>query len=314
MFELFLWGVVFLFSLTTLIIAADFFIKASENMGVYLGIPPFIVGVTLVAIGTSLPELITSILAVTEQVPTLVLGNVVGSNIANLCLVLGIMGIMAKKIELNFNVMKVDLPMLIGSTFLLAVCVWDGTFSLFEGVLFLVALIIYLSYVFTLNKSEEIQATATPGSSENFSWKQPITLLLSAIIIYFSAKWNVESIKNLADLLMIGTEYIAQTAVALGTSLPELVVSVVALKNNNAEIAVGNVMGSNIFNIFAVMGIPRMFGMLTVPESMLVTSVPIMVAVTILAFFVIQDKMINRWEGWILLLFYVLFIGNLFLN
>ncbi|MEM8901990.1 MAG: calcium/sodium antiporter [Bacteroidota bacterium] len=306
---LLIWAVVFLFSLATLIFAADFFIKASENLGIHLGIPAFIVGVTLVAIGTSLPELVTSALAVAEGVPDLVLGNVVGSNIANLCLVLGMMGIIARRIELNFNIMKVDLPMMMGATLLLIVFVWNGTFSKLEAIIFLLAIISYLGVIFFQNKPKNLE-----GDREDvppFNWTQPLVLVISGIFIYFSAKWNVESIKNLADILSIGTEYIAQTAVAFGTSLPELVVSIMALKNNNADIAVGNILGSNIFNIFAVMGLPRLMGLVTVPESMLGTAIPVLLVVTIVAFFIFRDKIIKAWEGWILISIYAMYVGSL---
>ncbi|MEM7509400.1 MAG: calcium/sodium antiporter [Bacteroidota bacterium] len=309
---LLIWAVVFLFSLATLIFAADFFIKASENLGIHLGIPSFIVGVTLVAIGTSLPELVTSALAVSQGVPDLVLGNVVGSNIANLCLVLGVMGVIARRIELNFNIMKVDLPMMMGATLLLIVFVWNGIFSKLEAIIFLVAIVSYLGVIFFQNKPKNVEEDREDVPP--FNWTQPLVLVISGIFIYFSAKWNVESIKNLADILSIGTEYIAQTAVAFGTSLPELVVSIMALKNNNADIAVGNILGSNIFNIFAVMGLPRLMGLVTVPESMLSNAIPVLVVVTIVAFFIFRDKIIKAWEGWILISIYAMYVGSLLIG
>ena len=309
---LLIWAVVFLFSLATLIFAADFFIKASENLGIHLGIPSFIVGVTLVAIGTSLPELVTSALAVAEGVPDLVLGNVVGSNIANLCLVLGVMGVIAKRIELNFNIMKVDLPMMMGATLLLIIFVWNGIFSKLEAIIFLLAIISYLGVIFFQNKPKNLEDDREDVPP--FNWTQPLVLVISGIFIYFSAKWNVESIKNLAEILSIGTEYIAQTAVAFGTSLPELVVSIMALKNNNADIAVGNILGSNIFNIFAVMGLPRLMGLVTVPESMLGNAIPVLAVVTIVAFFIFKDKIIKAWEGWILISIYTMYVGSLLIG
>ena len=310
---LLIWAVVFLFSLATLIFAADFFIKASENLGIHLGIPAFIVGVTLVAIGTSLPELVTSALAVAEGVPDLVLGNVVGSNIANLCLVLGTMGIIAKRIELNFNIMKVDLPMMMGATLLLIAFVWNGVFSKIEAIIFLLAILGYLAIIFIQNKPKNLKEDENQEDVPPFNWSQPLVLVISGVFIYFSAKWNVESIKNLAEILSIGTEYIAQTAVAFGTSLPELVVSIMALRNNNADIAVGNILGSNIFNIFAVMGLPRLMGLVTVPESMLSTAIPVLLVVSIVAFFIFKDKIIKAWEGWILILIYAMYVGSLVL-
>ena len=131
--DLLLWSIVFFVSLTALIISADFFIKASERIGLALGIPPFVIGVTLVAVGTSLPELITSIVAVTDRSSEIVVGNVVGSNITNMGLVLGLVAILAKKIKLQFDVTKVDLPLMLGATFLIYLVIKDLKFGLIDA-------------------------------------------------------------------------------------------------------------------------------------------------------------------------------------
>lgn len=313
--DLLLWIAIFVVTLIILIISADFFIKSSERIGIALGIPAFIVGVTLIAIGTSLPELITSIVAVSKSVDasSIVIGNVVGSNITNICLVLGVVGIMARKIKIEFDVMKVDLPMLIGATFFLYLTIINGYFTLFEGLICFSGLIIYLAYVFYLGSSDQEDSPISPEVEEaiKFSWKEPLILLASATAIYFSAKYNVEAIVHLATLLGIGKEFIALTAVSLGTSLPELVVSIVAIRTNNAEMAIGNILGSNIFNIFAVMSIPRFFGPMVIPEAIMEFSVPALLAATLVCVFVLKDRELNRWEGWVLLLIYILFIGNL---
>jgi cation:H+ antiporter len=321
--DLLLWSIVFVVSLAALIVSADFFIKAAERIGLALGIPPFVIGITLIAMGTSLPELVTSIAAVLSphDASAIVPGNVIGSNITNTALVLGIVGILAKRIQLTFDVMRVDVPMMLGATFLLYLCIKDLHFSYFEAGLCLAGMAIYLGYVISLSRSHDeapnpMAMDLMPEDEEvevspPFSWREPITLLASVTVIFFSAKYNVLSIEELAGLLGIGKEFIALTVVALGTSLPELVVSIVAVRNGNAEMAVGNVLGSNIFNVFAVMSIPRFFGAITIPASMLPFSMPMLLVVTLLAVFILKDREVNRWEGWILLLFYVLFIVNL---
>lgn len=322
MSDLLLWSIVFVVSLAALIVSADFFIKASERIGLALGVPPFVIGITLVALGTSLPELVTSIAAVLSpsNASAIVPGNVIGSNITNTGLVLGLVGILAKRIKLSFDVMRVDVPMMLGATFLLYLCIKDLDFSLFEAGLCLFGMAIYLAYVVSLSHKEEGAAESPlaqellPEETESparFSWREPLILLASTAVIYFSAKYNVLSIEELAGLLGIGKEFIALTVVALGTSLPELVVSIVAVRTENAEMAVGNVLGSNIFNIFAVMGIPRLFGAITIPASMLPFSMPLLLVLTLLTVFILNDHEVNRWEGWILFLFYVLFIVNL---
>lgn len=316
--DILLWSIVFVFTLITLILAADFFIKASERIGLALGIPDFIIGVTLIAVGTSLPEMVTSIIAVLKpgEASSIVPGNVIGSNLTNMGLVLGLVTVIAGKIKLSFDVMKVDGPMMLGATFLLYLSLQDGVFSLLEGMVCILGLGIYLGYIFSLGKSGQVDELALEfgvddEERQSFSWKEPLILLASAIVIYFSASYNVDSIIELAHILHIGQEFIAVTAVALGTSLPELIVSIVAVRSGNAEMAVGNVIGSNIFNIFCVMGIPRMMGVIEVPESLLSFSLPTLMAVSVLFMFMLMDRLINRWEGWILLLFYGMAISYL---
>lgn len=319
MIELLLWGGIFVFTLTTLIIAADFFIKSSEKIGIGLGIPPFIIGLTLIAVGTSLPELVTSIIAILDHSPgssKIVLGNVIGSNITNLCLILGIIGVIGKKIQLQFNLLKVDLPMLIGATLLLYLSIADKHFSIFEAIIFLSALILYLVYVMNMGNEEFLEgnhADEKDNPQVELHYKSFVILVISGVSIYFSADWNVYSIVKLSALLNTETELIAQTAVALGTSLPELVVSIVAIKTGNTDMAVGNILGSNVFNIFAVVAIPSFFGVLIVPESLFQFSIPLMVGCTLLVFFILQDKILTKWEGWLLILFYGLFLGNIML-
>jgi len=323
--DLLLWSVVFVVSLAALIVSADFFIKASERIGLALGISPFVIGITLVALGTSLPELVTSIAAVMSpnNASVIVPGNVIGSNITNIGLVLGLVGILAKRIKLQFDVMKVDLPMMLGATFLFYICLKDFQFTIFEAILCLAGMAIYLGYVISLSRSEKEQNTPpilaevesveeeATSTESAFSWRELVTLLASGTVIFFSAKYNVLAIEELAHLLGIGKEFIALTVVALGTSLPELVVSIVAVRTGNAEMAVGNVLGSNIFNIFAVMGIPRLFGIIIIPDSILTFSVPVLLVMSLLCFFVLMDKEVNRWESWVLFLMYLLYIVNL---
>jgi cation:H+ antiporter len=321
--DLLLWSLVFVFSLVALIISADFFVKASERIGLASGVSPFVIGITLVALGTSLPELVTSIAAVLNpnDVSEIVIGNVIGSNITNLGLVLGLVAILAKRIRLEFDVMKVDVPMMLGATFLLYLAVKDLHFSLIEALLCLVGMGTYLAYVINLSRQEDGASVESPLVAEleidlteapdKVAWRDVITLIGSGAVIYFSAKYNVIAIEELATLLDIGKEFIALTVVALGTSLPELVVSIAAVRTDNAEMAVGNVLGSNIFNIFAVMGIPRLFGPLSIPESVLPFSLPLLVGSTLLCVFILQDREINRWEGTLLFLLYLLFIINL---
>ncbi|MEM6629055.1 MAG: calcium/sodium antiporter [Bacteroidota bacterium] len=307
MVDLLIWIGVFVLSLTTLIISADFFIRACERIGIALGIPEFIIGVTIIAVGTSLPEMVTNIVAVLDGVSEIVAGNVIGSNITNICLVLGVIGIFSKNTRMDFDVMKVDLPMLIGATFFLAITLWDLQFTLFEAILALLFLGLYLAFIVDMGKSEANTEMETEGEEvEGFSWKEPVILLVSGYIIYLSAVYNIRSIISLGEILTVPKEIIALTAVALGTSLPELIVSIVAVKKGFTEMAVGNILGSNIFNIFAVMGVPSFFGEVKItPIVMNYFALPLAIVVTLVAFVIIREKVIRKWEGGLLVALYI---------
>ncbi|MBW2964249.1 calcium/sodium antiporter [Candidatus Woesearchaeota archaeon] len=318
MLDILLWVGVLVLSLAVLVKASDYFTDSAETIGVFLRLPPFIIGVTIVAIGTSLPELVSSIVSVFKGAPEIVVGNVVGSNIANIFLVLGLAAILGRGLKIGFELIHVDLPLLIGSAFLLGVTVWDGVFTLAEGIVCLAGLAIYLVYTIRserVHDDDEIKketASEIKARRKRLRWTTWLVLVLSAFFIYLGAEYTVESVIKLSGLVGIGTEIIAVSAVALGTSLPELVVSVQAARKGKPEIAVGNILGSNIFNSFAVMGIPALFATLPIPKSILIFSLPMMLIATLMYFFITQDKHISKWEGWMLLLFYVVFIGKLF--
>ncbi|ODS35692.1 conjugal transfer protein TraR [Candidatus Altiarchaeales archaeon WOR_SM1_SCG] len=312
------WSAVFIVSLSVLIKASDSFTDAAERIGLTFGIPAFIVGVTIVSVGTSLPELISSIFAVLRDSSEIVVGNVVGSNIANIFLILGIAAIFGKKLKVTYELVHVDLPILVGSAFLFAIAIWDGVFNLIEALLFIAGLVIYLSYIISTEKhhrdveirkemKEKLQKRKIESEQRNLS-----ILVVSALFIYVGANYIVESVINLSEILNIGKEIIAASVIALGTSLPELMVSVTAARKGKPEIAVGNVLGSNIFNTFAVMGIPALIGTLIIPESILTFGLPVMLMATLLYFFMAQDREITKWEGYLLLIFYIFFIGKLF--
>jgi cation:H+ antiporter len=306
----------FILSLAVLIVASNYFIVSSEKIGLFFGLPPFIIGVTIVALGTSLPELVSSIFAVLQGSTEIVVGNVIGSNIANIFLVLGIAAILGKKLIISFELIHVDLPFIVGSTFLLAATIWDGIFTWQEGIICLAVFIVYLVYTTKSeqeNNDKEIKKemkSFLKSKKKNLPWTTWLVLFLSAFFIFIGAKYTIDSVIHLSSILNIGTEIIALTAIALGTSLPELIVTVSAARKGKAEIAVGNVLGSNIFNTLAVMGIPAFIKPLSIPQSILAFGLPMLIMATLLYFFITQDREITIWEGCLLVIFYVFFIGK----
>jgi cation:H+ antiporter len=302
---------------------------------------PFIVGVTIVAVGTSLPELVSSILAVYQGASEVVVGNVLGSNTANILLILGIAGVItalphwnSKSVEepehsrdliIQYDLVSVDLPLFVGSTFLFGLAIWDQNFSLTEAIIFIFGYLIYLFY--TLDNSrhndQSQDTTLAPDPTQTKSESPPsdrtkaliqqgVILAISAVFIFLGAKYTISSLISLSETLNVAKEIIAVTAVAVGTSLPELLVTVSASLRGNAEIAVGNVLGSNIFNTFVVMGVPRLLGNLNIPETVLIGGIPVLISGTILMFFVTQDRKLTPWEGWLFLLFYFWFLAKTF--
>jgi cation:H+ antiporter len=268
-----------------------------------------------VAIGTSLPELLSSVLAVVQGSSEIVVGNVLGSNVANIFLILGVAAIVGRKLYITYELIHVDLPLLVGSAFLLAVTIWRGGFTLFEALICLAAFAVYMHYTVTVERKDS-GGSATGSNGEPVPRRLgrstlPI-LIISAGFLYLGAEYTVTSVIKLSEILHIGTEIIAVSAVALGTSLPELLVSVVAARRGNPDIAVGNILGSNIFNALVVMGIPGLIGTLVIPETMITFALPMMLIATLLYLFITHDKQITMWEGLLLVIFYIFFVGTLF--
>lgn len=304
-----IWIPVFIVSLAILVKAADYFIESAEKIGLALKINPFVIGVTIVAIGTSLPELITSLIAVFKGSTEIVVGNAIGSNIANFGLVMAFVAIVAKGIDLKFKVLVVEIPFFLGSAFLVSIMMIDGTFDRLDGIVSCLGLLIFIIYTIKGSKEHSIDALEADDSAES---KLPVATIvvfvLSGVTIYLSAEYNIRSVLKIADSLQIGTEVVAQTAVALGTSLPELLVSIAAARRMNAELAIGNLIGSNIFNSFAVLGIPALIAPLVVPDQILAFSIPMMLSLCLIFFVMMITNKVNRWQGFLLLLFYIFFL------
>lgn len=320
MFEIAIWAAIFVVSLGVLLKASDYFTDSAEEIGLFFKLPAFIIGVTIVAFGTSLPELLSSIFSVLEGSSEIVIGNVVGSNITNIFLILGIGAIVAKKIKVNHEIINVDLPIMMGSAFLLALMLWDGKFSLAEAFLCIAGLCIYLFHTITVKMKSspdekqlerDLRKEFRAIKFREFPVKSLLTLCGSLIFLFVGAKYTIESAIALSEFLKIGKEVIAGSVIALGTSLPELAVSYAGARRGKADIVVGNVLGSNIFNALGVMGISGFFGTIVVPSSVLSFGLPVMIVATILYLFITQDKEITRWEGGFLLVLYIFYVGKL---
>lgn len=300
--------------LGVLIKASGWFTDSAVRLGHAFGMPAFLIGVTIVALGTSLPELVSSLVAVFYNAPEIVAGNVIGSNIANLLLVLGLAGVVTGHLRLAYKVQSVDLPFLAGSTLFLGLIAWNGWVSRGEALLALAGFAIYLSYALTRQTPDEDEVPSEPEAETRSAFAiPPIFFLIGAGgLIYLGAHLTVQAVITLASIIGLGTETIAASAVALGTSLPEVTVTLAAIRQGRTELAIGNILGSNIFNSFAVIGITGLIGPLVVSPDLIAFALPMMIVASLLVIFMIIEQELTKWEGWLLLLFYVFFLGSLF--
>ena len=296
---------IFIASLVGLLLASDWFVDSSERIGLSLGISPFVIGVTIVAFGTSLPELASSVVAVLNSEAAIVTGNVIGSNVANVCLVLGVVAVVAGGIKMEFKVLDIDVPILLVSAIMTWTVTRDGLISAPEGLVLLVLLVLFLVNSFRSHGRED-------GVRVAAGWRAYGLLLVGALGVYFGAKYMVYGIQELSTELGLSSGAIAMSAVALGTSLPEVIVSVAAARKGKPGIAVGNVLGSNVFNSYAVLGIPSLIGELSVPIEEISFSLYFMLAITVLFCFLATAQNVSRWEGATLIALYGVFMLELF--
>ncbi|MBU1075224.1 calcium/sodium antiporter [Patescibacteria group bacterium] len=324
-----LWIVIFIVSLVVLVKGADWLLKSSEKIGLAAGLSPFIVGVVIVGLGTSFPEIVSSLVATFEGVTEIVTANAVGSNIANILLIIGLSAVIGGRLSVTKNLIDLDLPLLAISTVLFLGIIWDRSVTLGESILLMLLFGIYIFYTIRHrdgDEEEEIEKLPTrtdrrkhithPKKREvarpKLVPKDFFILALGIAGLIFGAKYLVDSVIELAEILDIGAGVISLVAVAFGTSLPELLVSVKAAWQKKAEIALGNIFGSNIFNILLVVGVPGLFKTLHVDAQTFSLGIPVMTAATIL--FVISgiSRKIHMYEGAMYLVIYFFFLGKLF--
>ena len=299
---------VFIAALTVLVLAARYFTNSAEVLGKWLGLPTFVIGIFIVGIGTSLPELISGILSVRQGVSEILPGNIIGANISNLLLVTGFAVVVNRKsISLGSTYIYIDLNFLIGSFFVFYILAYDGIITFSEAFIGILVFIIYSIY---LIKGGVVQAgeqkMEQPKSA--FPLKATVILIAAAVGIYFGADYTVSSIQSIARTLAVPEAIIALTVLSLGTTLPELAVNITAIKQGKAEMAVGNVLGSCIFNTLVIPAVASSFGNISVPSVLLSFSLPVMAASGILFYLLTQDKKISAWEGLMFVMIYLLFM------
>jgi len=327
--ELLLWIIIFIVAMAVLIKAADYFTDSAEKISLIFRVPPFIVAVTIVAIGTSLPELSTALMSVFRNASEIVVGNAVGSNIANVLLVIGISAIVAGQLKSKRSLIDLDLPVMGMITVMMLVVIWDREVTFIEGLLSLLTYALYLFYIVyfrekkiplraekkiakDLKKDVDQVATESKPKLAKDTIITVMIFIISSILIYFGARYTIESVIKIGAILDIAASVIALTAIAIGTSLPELIVSVTAAYKKQYEISLGNIVGSNIFNALVVVGAPAMFGSVIVDDLTFSIGIPFLIGAMIIYIFSGISQKIHRLEGFMYILLYIFFIGKLF--
>jgi cation:H+ antiporter len=297
--------------LFTLIMGGDFLVRGASSIALRLHMTPLVVGLTIVAFGTSAPELLISLSAALDGSPDLAMGNVVGSNICNLALVLGVT-ILIGPIRVNADSIKIDWPVTMGSSVLLFFVVRDNVLGIYEGIFFVSVLLTYT--IFIIRKSR-IQMKAeiamekdldVPDLPSKSLMKDIGVILIGSVGLYFGAKWFVIGAKELALFLEVSQRVIGITIVALGTSLPELVTAIVASFKKETDLALGNLFGSNIFNVLSILGITSIVKEIHVSSLIHQVDMLWMLGITLLILpLMLFKRKLGRTEGVILLLVYV---------
>ena len=303
--QLFLQTVLLAVGFVMLIKGADWFVDGAASLAAKFGIPQLVIGLTIVAMGTSAPEAAVSISAALQDNAGITIGNVVGSNILNVLVILGLASVIIP-IAVKKSTIRYEIPFTILVTGVLAVLgLWDNEISRLEGVILWVLFIVYLAYLFVMTKKGDADAEENESKLDKV-WKMVIFILIGGGLIVFGSDVTVDAATKIAGYFGMTDRLIGLTIVALGTSLPELITSVTAAKKGNADIAIGNIVGSNIFNILFVVGTTALITPVVYAQNFIVDSIVAVVVMVLLWFLVInKDKKLKRWGGVILLIGYV---------
>ncbi|MBD0401938.1 calcium/sodium antiporter [Flammeovirga sp. EKP202] len=310
--------------LIVLIGGGEFLVNGATNIALRLKIPAIIVGLTIVAFGTSAPELFISLHSALSGNADLAIGNVVGSNICNLGMVLGITAIIYP-IKVSDTTLKFDWPVAMGASLLLFLLTFDNVISSREGAVFFGLLVIYLFVLFRRTKSDiELQKTTNEefqldesekGKSSTSLWVKDIAFLVTGIVaLKFGAEWFIDGAKSIClEQLGLNERIVGILVLAIGTSLPELVTSSVAAFKKETDLALGNLMGSNIFNVLSILGITSMVIPINVSKIMHGYDMVWMLGITLLTIpLMILGRDLNRYEGMLLLITYCYYIYTIF--
>lgn len=301
------------FGFLLLVKGADWFVEGASGIADKFGIPQLVIGLTIVAMGTSAPETAVSITAALKGNADIAVGNVVGSNILNILIILGISSVITA-IAVAKTTIRYEIPIMLAITFLLLIFgVTGGNIVLWEGIILLICFASYLFYMFVMVKKGEMQAEEIE-SAEKPVWKMLIAAVIGLALIIWGSDVTVDAATQLAKMIGLSEKFIGLTVVALGTSLPELFTSVIAAKKGKADIAIGNIVGSNIFNILFVIGTSALIIPVVFEMSFVIDCLVAVAAGVVLWLCVCRKKKLNRLDGIIMLGCYAAYFAYLLIK
>ena len=283
-----------------LVKGADWFVDGTAGIAARFGIPQLVIGLTIVAMGTSLPEAAVSITAASAGNAGITIGNIIGSNILNILIILGLTAVITT-VAVQRSTVKWEMPFMHVITIVLAVLGFTGgTIVLWEGIVLWGLFLVYLGYLFrmTQNGSDEEEEELLP------LWKQLLMLVVGIVAIVWGSDVTVDNATIIAEMLGMDDRLIGLTVVAFGTSLPELVTSVTAARKGKADIAIGNIVGSNVFNILFVVGTTALITPVIFEKRFLIDSAIALAAGLLLWFGVMKELKLKRPIGIVMLLAY----------
>jgi len=314
----------FIAGLIILIIGAELLVRGASKLAAAAGIPPLVIGLTIVAIGTASPEIAVSLQAASLGQGSLTLGNVLGSNIFNILFVLGVTALVAP-IVIAEQLIRFDAPIMVGVSLLAFVLSLDGKLGFIDGVIMILGLLGYTTFALRQSRKEsekvhEEYAQEFADTEKHTTWNTARNVLFMVIglgMLVLGARWLVDSATTMAKAIGISELVIGLTIVAVGTSLPEVATSIIAALKGESDIAVGNAIGSNIFNLLGVMGLSGILapGGIDIAPRVLTFDFLVMVFVALVCMpvFYVDDN-VSRGEGMLFLSYYVLYTAYLILE
>jgi cation:H+ antiporter len=316
--------ILFVVGFVILIKGADLLVDGATSIGKKMNISSLVIGLTIVSFGTSLPELLVNIVASVNDSPEIGVGNILGSNIANILLILGAAAVICP-LPINKNTYFIEVPFSLTATLLVGFLANAAIFNIetsdgnleflsrFEGGILIFFFVLFLGYIYIASKDKQTDLLDEVEFKEMTSFKSAMLILIGCVGLYFGGQWVVDGAIVMAEEFGMSQRFIGLTVIAIGTSLPELVTSVVAAYKKQTDIAVGNVIGSNIFNLLWVLGVSALIKPIPYDTVSNMDIFMIIASSTALILAVVVGKrpIISRWEGAMFLIAYFWYIGYL---